>query len=88
MTTHNTDPEIPVLRLRCTDESSAQLFEAWLRNEGVDTKGTDGTDTLVPTNNPLFAWDLAEAANDNGFAHDGEACASVRRFFEEVGFRG
>lgn len=78
--------DLPVIRMRCTDESAAQLFEAWLLSEGVDTNGTDGVYTLVPTSYPPFAFYLATAAHEHGFAHDDEAAESAREFLAGVGF--
>lgn len=78
-------PNPPVIRMQCTDENAAQLFETYLISEGVETKGTDGAHVLVPTTYPPFAWDVAEVAVEQGFARDDQAAASAQKFLSEVG---
>lgn len=59
------------LRVLCNDANAAQLFEAWLLNEGVDTTGTDGRDVLVPWGGDArFALAVGEHAAKEGFAPD------------------
>lgn len=59
------------LRVLCTDESAAQLFEAWLINQGVDTSGTDGAEALVPWGGDVqFAMSVGTHAHLHGFAPD------------------
>lgn len=76
---------IRVLTLPCVDELMAESFAGWLRREEVDGVSVDGRDVRVPTDNPLFAWDLAEAAVEHEWAHDDEVCAAVGAFLEEAG---
>ncbi len=73
---------VRVLSLPCVDEPAAEAFAAWLRGEEVDVNGVDGRNVLIPTSYPPFAWDVAEAANEHGWAHDDEACAAVGAFLE------
>lgn len=59
------------LRVLCNDENAAQLFEAWLNNEGIDTAGCDGRDVLVPWGGDArFALEIGEHATKEGFAPD------------------
>lgn len=83
-----TDTTAPlVLRLPCVDDDAAKRFDAWLLMEQVDTNGVDGRYVLIPTTYPPFAWDVAEAANEHGFASDDEVCAAVGAFLTAAGAR-
>lgn len=76
-------PGVRVLRLPCADEDHARRFVGWLTFEEVDVRGHEDRHVLVPMDNMLFAWDVAEAAVGNGFADDEEACAAVGEFLKE-----
>lgn len=78
---------VRVLSLPCADELMAESFAGWLRAEKVDVHGVDGRNVLIPTDNPPFAWDVAEAAVAHEWAHDDEVCAAVGAFLEEAGCR-
>lgn len=69
-----------LISLPCTDENAAQLAQAWLIAAAVDVHGVDGRNVLVPTNNPPFAFDIAQELVDNGFAHDHEAATAAANF--------
>jgi hypothetical protein len=75
------------LRVQCNDENAAQLFEAWLINEGVDTDGTDGAEVLVPWGGDArFAMSVAELALHEGFGPDD--LAPIIRQIESLAVRG
>lgn len=59
------------LRVLCIDDNAAQLCEAWLLSEGIDTNGTDGRDVLIPWGGDArFALAVGESATQQGFAAD------------------
>jgi len=71
------------LRLPCADKECAEAFAAWLRNQQLGTVTVDGRHVSVPTNSHSFAWEVAEIANERGWAHDDEVIRAVYEFLEE-----
>jgi hypothetical protein len=72
------------LRIPCTDENAAQRFHTWLLSEGIEDVHSDGREVFVSTDNPGFAYAVAEQAVDNGFADDDEAARAAHNF--EIGW--
>lgn len=69
-----------LISMPCTDEDAARRFRSWLLTNGVDVDSIDGRHVLVPTTRLPFVWDVAQAAVDNGFAHDSEASTVAETF--------
>lgn len=65
-----------VLSVPCTDPQQAANAANYLREQHVDTIGSDGRHVLVPAGwSAMFVWDLAEALQRGGFGDDAELAA-------------
>lgn len=73
-----------LVSIPCVDADSADRFRAWLDEQEVDVAQVAGRHVLVPTDRPPFAFDLAEAAVREGFAHDSEAARAATTFAERT----
>jgi hypothetical protein len=80
-------PGLPILRMPCASPDLAEKFAAWVRKQWVDVNGVEGREVLIPTDNPGFAYVLAEAAVLEECANDDEAAAAASAFESEVASR-
>lgn len=77
-------PGMPILRMPCASPHLAEKFADWVHKQEVAVSGVEDREVLIPTDNPGFAYVLAEAAVLEEFAHDGEAAAAARQFEHEI----
>jgi hypothetical protein len=75
------------ISIPCVDADRATQFATWLRLEGVDVSRVDGVNVVLPTDNPVFAWDVAEAANKHGYADDDAVSRAVASKLDQAGIR-
>ena len=80
-------PGVPILRMPCASPDLAEEFAAWVRKQWVAVSGVEGREVLIPTDNPGFAYVLAEAAVLEECANDDEAAAAASAFESEVASR-
>lgn len=73
-----------LVSIPCTGAVAADRFAAFLAEQEVDVAEVAGRHVLVPTDRPPFAFDLAEAAVREGFAHDSEAARAATTFAERT----
>lgn len=75
----------PILRIPCSIGLTAAAFGAYLTDEEEldgDAVDLEHKTVNIPTNNPRFAWDVAEIAVNKGWADDSAVARAVSDFLE------
>ena len=75
----------PILRIPCRISLTAAAYGAHLtEQEDIDgvTVDLDNKTVNIPTDNPRFAWDVAQIAVDKGWADDAAVARAVSDFLE------
>lgn len=77
--------DMPVLSIPCRISLTAAAFAAHLIEvEEIDgvTVDLEAKTVNIPTNQPRFAWDVAELGVQKGWVNDNDAARAVSEFLE------